>query len=83
MYITKIHVHNFLYFCKELTVANALSRAPESNPISADARFIKDIEANVNLVSLQWKSSCSIFKRPRQRTLFVPSCINIVRGMAK
>ena len=65
MYIAKIHVHSFLYFCKELTISNALSRAPESNPISADARFIKDIEANVNLVSQQRKSSYSIFKRPR------------------
>ena len=35
---------------KELTVANALSRAPVSNPTSADSQCNEDIEAYVNLV---------------------------------
>ena len=35
---------------KELTVADALSRAPVSNPTSADTQFNKEVDAYVNLV---------------------------------
>ena len=35
---------------KNLIVADALSRAPVSNPISADTQFNKEVEAYVNLV---------------------------------
>ena len=35
---------------KELTVADALSRAPVSNPTSADSQCNEDVEAYVNLV---------------------------------
>ena len=35
---------------KELTVADALSRAPVSNPTSADTQFNSEVDAYVNLV---------------------------------
>ena len=35
---------------KELTLADALSRAPVSDPTSADTQFSKEVEAYVNLV---------------------------------